>query len=67
MSVRILLIPSDLVSLDDLVVACLPLDPRFMGSNLAKDDGFLRVIHIHSTNFFTGEVKPLTWVVMTVV
>jgi hypothetical protein len=26
------------------VVACLPLDPRFAGSQTAKDDGFLRVI-----------------------
>jgi hypothetical protein len=25
------------------VVACLPLDPRFAGSNPAEDDGFLRV------------------------
>jgi hypothetical protein len=34
------------------------LDPRFTGSNLAKDGGFLRVIKIHSTNYFGGEVKP---------
>jgi hypothetical protein len=39
------------------VVACLPLDPRFTGSNLAEDDGFLRVIKIHSTTSFGGEVK----------
>jgi allantoicase len=31
------------------VVACLPLDPRFAGSNPAKDDGLLRVIKIRST------------------
>jgi hypothetical protein len=29
------------VALCGLVVACLPLDPRFTGSNLAKDDEFL--------------------------
>jgi hypothetical protein len=29
-----------------------------MGSNLA-DDGFLRVIQIHSKTSFQGEVKPL--------
>jgi hypothetical protein len=26
------------------VVACLPLDPRYAGSNPAEDDGFLKVI-----------------------
>jgi hypothetical protein len=36
------------------VVACLPLDPRFAGSNLAEDDGYLRVIKV---TFFGGEVK----------
>jgi hypothetical protein len=39
------------------VVACLPLDPMFGGSNPAEDDGFLRVIKIRSTNSFGGEVK----------
>jgi hypothetical protein len=39
------------------VVVFLPLDPRFAGSNLAEDDGFLRVIKIHSTTSFGGEVK----------
>lgn len=29
------------------MVACLPLDPRFSGSDLAKDDGF-----------FKGDEKP---------
>jgi hypothetical protein len=33
-----------LVALGDLVLACLPLDSRFAGSNPAEDDGFLRVI-----------------------
>jgi hypothetical protein len=36
-------------ALGGLVVACLPLDPRFAGSNPAEDDGFLRVIKIRST------------------
>jgi hypothetical protein len=40
------------------VVACLPLDPRFAGSNPVEDDGFLRVIKIRSTNSCGGEVKP---------
>jgi hypothetical protein len=40
------------------VVACLPLDPKFAGSNPTKDDGFLRVIKIRSTTSFGGEVKP---------
>jgi hypothetical protein len=31
------------VFLGGLVVTCLPLDPRFKGSNLPKVDGFLRV------------------------
>jgi hypothetical protein len=39
------------------VVACLPLDPRFAGSNPAEDDGFLRVIKIRSTPSFGGEGK----------
>jgi hypothetical protein len=33
-----------IVALGGLVVAWLPLDPKFVGSNLAEDDGFLRVI-----------------------
>jgi hypothetical protein len=36
---------------------CLPLNPRFAGSNPAVGDGFLRAIKIRSTPFF-GEVKP---------
>jgi hypothetical protein len=40
------------------VVACVPLDPRFAGSNKAEDDGLLRVIKIRSTTSFGGEVKP---------
>jgi hypothetical protein len=39
------------------VVACLPLDPRFAGSNMAEDDGLLRETKICSTTSF-GEVKP---------
>jgi hypothetical protein len=33
----------------------LPLDPRFTGSNPAKDNGFLMVI---KTTSYGGEVKP---------
>jgi hypothetical protein len=46
------------VALGGLVVACLPLDPRFMGSNPTKDDGFLSAIRIYSTGSFRGEIKP---------
>jgi hypothetical protein len=35
------------------------LDPRFAGSNPAKGNGLLRVIKIHSTHSFGGQVKPL--------
>jgi hypothetical protein len=45
------------VVIGGLVVACLPLDPRFAGSNPAEDDRFLRVIKIRSTTSFGGEVK----------
>jgi hypothetical protein len=31
--------------------------PKLTGSNLAESDGFLRVINIHSTASFGGEVK----------
>jgi hypothetical protein len=34
------------------------LEPRFAGSNLAEDDGFLRAIKVRSTTPFGGEVKP---------
>jgi hypothetical protein len=34
------------------------LEPRFTGSNLAEDDGFLRAIRMHSMTSFRGEVKP---------
>jgi hypothetical protein len=40
------------------VVACLPLDSRFAGSNTAEADEFLRAIKIRSTTFFAGEVEP---------
>jgi hypothetical protein len=33
-------------------------DPRFVGSNLAEDGGFLKAIKIQSTTSFEGEVKP---------
>jgi hypothetical protein len=35
----------------------LPWDPRFAGSNQAKDNGFLRTIKIGSMTSFGGEVK----------
>jgi hypothetical protein len=34
------------------------LDPRFVGSNPAYDDGIFRAIRIHCTTSFGGEVKP---------
>jgi hypothetical protein len=40
----------------------LPLDPRFASSNLAEDDGFLRV-KINTMTSFRGEVKPLSDVI----
>jgi hypothetical protein len=48
-----------MVALGGLVVACLLLDPRFWGSNLADDDVLLRAIKMSRT-FFGGEVKLLT-------
>jgi hypothetical protein len=39
------------------LLSCLPLDPRFAGSNPADHDGFLRVIKIRNTTYFEGEVK----------
>jgi hypothetical protein len=35
------------------------LDPRFAGSKLAEDYGFLRAINISDTTSFGGEVKPV--------
>jgi hypothetical protein len=46
------------VVLGGLVVACLPLDPKFAGSNQVEDDGFLRAIKIRCATSFGGEVKP---------
>jgi hypothetical protein len=34
------------------------LNPRFAGSNLPEDDGFLRATKIRSKTSFRGEVKP---------
>jgi hypothetical protein len=34
------------------MVACLPLDPRFTGSNPAEDDGFLKAIKYPQHDFF---------------
>jgi hypothetical protein len=41
-----------------IVVIMVVLDPKFVGSDLAKDNGFLTVIKIHSMTAFLGEVKP---------
>jgi hypothetical protein len=41
------------------VVTYLPSDPRFVGSNQAEDDGYLRVIKIRTMTSFGGDVKPL--------
>jgi hypothetical protein len=46
-----------IVTLGGIEVACLPLDPRFMDSNAAEDDGFLRAIKICNMTCFEGEVK----------
>jgi hypothetical protein len=40
------------------VVAHLPLDPRFAGSNRAEGDGILKDDKIRSRPSFGGEVKP---------
>jgi hypothetical protein len=45
--------------LSSTYIAWLPLDPRFAGSNPAKDNGFLMVIKIRSKLSFAGEEKPL--------
>jgi hypothetical protein len=50
-------LPAQKVALSGLVVVCLPLDPRFSGSNLAEDDGVLRAIKIPTTASFGEEVK----------
>jgi hypothetical protein len=34
------------------------LDPKFVGSDLAKGNGFLTVIKIQSMTAFSGEVNP---------
>jgi hypothetical protein len=41
-----------------LWLGCLPLYPRFVGSNPAKDDGFLREIKVCNMTSFGGGVKP---------
>jgi hypothetical protein len=43
------------LALSDLVIACLPLDPIFAGSDPAEDDGFLMAITIRSTTSFGGK------------
>jgi hypothetical protein len=51
-----------IATLGVLVIACLPLEPRFAASYPAKDSGFLRAIKIHSMTPFGGEVKLLSHV-----
>jgi hypothetical protein len=46
------------VALSGLVVACLQFGPRFVGSNPAENDGFLKATKIGSIIYFGGEVKP---------
>jgi hypothetical protein len=47
-----------LTVLGGLLVACLPLDPRFASSNPAGDDGFSKAIKIYSTTSFGRKIKP---------
>jgi hypothetical protein len=42
------------VARSDLVVIMLTTDPRFVGSHPAEENGFLRVIKIHSVTSFGG-------------
>jgi hypothetical protein len=37
------------------VVVYLPLDPIFVGSNMAEDSGILMAIKFHSTTFSEGK------------
>jgi hypothetical protein len=46
------------VTLGGLVVACLPLDTRFAGSNPAENYWLLRATKISSIISFGGEIKP---------
>jgi hypothetical protein len=45
------------------VVMCLPLEPRFAGSNTAENDGFLRAINFLSATSFEGEMSCRSYVV----
>jgi hypothetical protein len=47
-----------LLALGGLVVACLPVDPRFACSDPVDDEGFLRETKIRNMTSFAGEVKP---------
>jgi hypothetical protein len=47
-----------LVSLGGIAVTCLPTNPRFEGSNPARDNGILNAIKIRGTTSFGGEVTP---------
>jgi hypothetical protein len=51
------LINDTAVCLSGLVIMSLPLDPRFVGSDLAEIDGFLGVIKIHSRTSLRNEVR----------
>jgi hypothetical protein len=42
----------------NLTPLCLPLDPRFVGSNVAKGNGFLMVIKISNKPSLGRVVKP---------
>jgi hypothetical protein len=45
-------------SLGGVMVTCLPLHPRFTGSNPAEAMEFLSAIKVRSTPCIGGEVKP---------
>jgi hypothetical protein len=50
---------SILVAVGGLVVACLPLDPKFASSNTAEDSGIFKGgKKVRRTTSFVGEVKP---------
>jgi hypothetical protein len=40
------------------LLSCLPLEPRFAGSNPAEDDGLLKTIQISARLHSEGKYKP---------
>jgi hypothetical protein len=47
------------VGLGGLVASCLPLDPKFAGSNPDEDEGFLRAIQIRRTTWGSKAVGSM--------